>query len=53
MNYIHYNPVKHGLVQAVGEWPWSTYHRSCQERIYSDKDWASIQEQMGGLSVGE
>jgi putative transposase len=24
-SYIHWNPVKHGLVQAPGEWPYSSY----------------------------
>ena len=24
LNYIHYNPVKHGLVQDVYDWPWSS-----------------------------
>jgi putative transposase len=27
MDYIHYNPVKHGLVQNVKDWPWSSFHR--------------------------
>jgi len=27
VNYIHLNPVKHGLVQRVSEWPWSSFHR--------------------------
>jgi putative transposase len=26
-NYIHYNPVKHGYVQCVHQWPHSTFHR--------------------------
>jgi putative transposase len=26
-DYIHYNPVKHGLVAAPREWPYSTFHR--------------------------
>lgn len=25
--YIHYNPVKHRLVQRVADWPWSSFHR--------------------------
>lgn len=25
-NYVHYNPVKHKLVQSVDTWPYSTYH---------------------------
>jgi putative transposase len=26
-DYIHYNPVKHGLVDSPRDWPWSTFHR--------------------------
>jgi putative transposase len=26
-DYIHYNPVKHGLVARPGDWPWSSFHR--------------------------
>lgn len=25
--YVHYNPVKHGLVTEVMDWPYSTLHR--------------------------
>jgi putative transposase len=27
LNYIHYNPVKHGLVSTPGEWPHSSFAR--------------------------
>ena len=27
VEYIHYNPVKHGYVQRVRDWPFSTFHR--------------------------
>ncbi|MEX2185462.1 MAG: transposase [Pirellulales bacterium] len=27
VDYVHYNPVKHGLVAAPADWPWSTFHR--------------------------
>ena len=27
VNYIHFNPVKHGLVKEVIEWPYSSFHR--------------------------
>jgi putative transposase len=27
VDYLHFNPVKHGLVTAVGDWPWSSFHR--------------------------
>ena len=26
VDYIHWNPVKHGLVDNPDDWPWSTYH---------------------------
>ena len=27
IDYIHFNPVKHGYVSRVGDWPHSTFHR--------------------------
>ena len=30
INYIHYNPVKHGLVQRVRDWQWSSFGTSQQ-----------------------
>ncbi len=27
VDYIHHNPVKHGHVRTVGEWPFSSFHR--------------------------
>ena len=27
VDYIHYNPVKHGYVQRAVDWPFSTFHR--------------------------
>ncbi len=27
VDYVHWNPVKHGLVSHVADWPWSTFHR--------------------------
>ena len=34
VDYIHYNPVKHGLAQNVEDWTWSTYHRYVKEGSY-------------------
>ena len=34
VDYINYKPVKHGLVQYVEDWPWSTYHRHAEEGFY-------------------
>jgi len=27
VDYIHYNPVKHALVENIEDWPWSSFHR--------------------------
>jgi putative transposase len=27
VDYIHFNPVKHGLVRRVRDYPWSSFHR--------------------------
>lgn len=26
-DYLHVNPLKHGLVDRVADWPWSSFHR--------------------------
>ncbi len=33
VNYIHYNPVKHGLVQRVADWPYSSFHKFVRDGI--------------------
>ena len=38
LNYIHYNPVKHGLVARVADWPYSSFHRYV-ERDQLPIDW--------------
>ena len=38
MDYIHHNPVNHGLVQQVQKWPWSTFHRYVKQGVYP-ADW--------------
>lgn len=43
MDYIHYNPVKHGLVNKVADWPYSTFHRYVRLGVY-EADWASTVE---------
>ncbi len=38
MNYIHFNPVKHGLVTNLKDWPYSTFHRCVRDGFYPH-DW--------------
>lgn len=35
VDYIHWNPVKHGFVDDPSDWPWSTYHRYMREGYYT------------------
>jgi putative transposase len=39
MDYIHFNPVKHGHAQTVSAWPYSTFHRFVRDGIY-ESDWS-------------
>ena len=34
MDYIHFNPVKHGWVEHVTDWPFSTFHRCVSAGLY-------------------
>jgi putative transposase len=46
VDYVHWNPMKHGLVQRVADWPDSTFHRYVKQGRYPP-DWA------GRLDQGE
>ncbi|MFH0780659.1 MAG: transposase [Pseudomonadota bacterium] len=43
MDYLHYNPVKHGLVQSVKDWPYSTFHRYVRDGVYPE-DWGGVRD---------
>ena len=36
LDYIHYNPVKHGYVLAVKDWPYSSFNE------FVDKEWYNL-----------
>ncbi len=42
MNYLHYNPVKHGYVSLPREWRWSSFHRWARAGVY-DPDWGAAE----------
>ena len=42
VEYIHYNPVKHGLAECPAEWPHSSFHRYVRLGDYPS-DWACSQ----------
>jgi len=39
VDYCYINPVKHGLVKAVADWPYSSFHRDVKHGIYPN-NWA-------------
>ena len=40
VNYIHWNPVKHGLTERAMDWPYSSFHRYVRLGLLP-KDWGS------------
>ena len=40
MDYIHYNPVQHGLAASVKDWRFSSFHTYVKRRVYS-RDWGN------------
>ncbi len=49
VDYLHFNPVKHGLVSRVADWPHSTFHRFLAKGRYP-LDWAGSAD---GVDVDE
>ena len=38
VDYVHFNPVKHGHVGRAVDWPYSSFHRYVREGVYAP-DW--------------
>ena len=47
MDYVHVNPLKHGYVKRVQDWPHSTFHQYAQQGIYS-LDWCGDADIVAG-----
>jgi len=43
LDYIHYNPVKHGYVQRAIDWQYSSFHLWIERGVYP-RDWATQQD---------
>lgn len=50
MDYLHFNPVKHGWVKTVLDWPFSSFHRYQRLIIYPPKWTTAIN---GHFDMGE
>jgi putative transposase len=53
IDYIHYNPVKHGFVDRVSEWPWSSFHRFVKAGYYEEYWGESVACNVIELECGE
>lgn len=51
VDYIHYNPVKHGLAQAPVAWRYSSFHTFVKQRYYSI-DWGGGERIGSGAEAG-
>ncbi len=52
LDYIAMNPLKHGLVARVVDWPYSTFHRDVKRALYS-LDWAGVSGKFDLTTGGE
>lgn len=53
LDYIHFNPVKHGLVENAAEWSWSSFQRYAS-RGYDASDWGvTFRSETSDLGYGE
>jgi putative transposase len=43
VDYIHYNPVSHGLVKAPRDWEYSSFHRYVRDGCYP-VDWGANEQ---------
>ncbi|MBD9437445.1 transposase [Pseudoxanthomonas sp. PXM03] len=46
VDYIHWNPVKHGHVARDVDWPYSTFHRFVQDGVLTE-NWACAENDAG------
>lgn len=46
VDYIHHNPVKHGLVARVQDWPYSSFHRYVRDGLLPE-DWTGVDSHAG------
>ncbi len=43
IDYIHYNPIKHNLVNNVKDWEYSSFHKYVKQNLY-DINWGSSKD---------
>lgn len=46
LDYIHYNPIKHGYVKSVKEWKYSSFNKFVKLKLY-EQDWCNVEDKYG------
>jgi putative transposase len=46
LDYIHFNPVKHGYAAQPADWKFSSFHRAVKQGLYPST-WAASEERLG------
>ncbi|MHB8112639.1 MAG: REP-associated tyrosine transposase [Bellilinea sp.] len=52
VEYIHFNPVKHGLVNSPSDWPYSSFSRFVKEGLYP-ANWGEGENIWDGVKLME
>jgi len=52
VDYIHWNPVKHGYVKRVVDWPYSSFHRYVRQGL-PPREWGGNGKEEDGAEFGE
>lgn len=50
MNYIHYNPIKHGYIERVSDWEYSSFHKFVKLGYY-ESDWCNFYDKYNILEM--
>lgn len=50
LDYVHFNPVKHGYATSVAQWPYSTFHHYVKAGVYP-MDWGG--DNIDDIAAGE
>jgi len=51
MDYIHYNPVKHGLASTPADWLYSSFHNAVGQGWYEASWGEHISEEINALDL--
>ena len=51
-DYIHWNPVKHGLVRCAADWPHSSFRQFVAAGRYPE-NWGVVEDDFGDMNFGE